>query len=420
MKRDKEAEEAARLEQERLELQRALENESKIESPEEKLQKQLDVLLSSEKISASAEIPLGDNYHINSVEEFYGTAADLNLKETIIKTQSTPKKPLPPATNNKDEWELVTDASTNNSIRVRKKMVEMTYKELWADRQNRIRVSSKYGHLPGWSLKAAIVKAEDDLRQEQMAMQLISVFSEIYSSSELSLWVFPYSINATSRNTGFIECIPDAISIDAIKKKHPTLNAAGTPTTLSDYYIAMYGERTSHSFLTAQKNFVESLAGYSIICYLLQIKDRHNGNIMIDIYGHLIHIDYGFLLTSSPGNMGWETAPFKLTTDYVDLMGGLGSDMFKYFKLLWLRGFLEVRKHYEKIVMLVEMMLTGSTMGCMGTMEGTIDPLKQRFKPTMNDTECVKFIENLINESWVDWTSRTYDTFQYWTVGIMP
>ncbi len=35
------------------------------------------------------------------------------------------------------------------------------------------------------------------------------------------------------------------------------------------------------------------------------------------------------------------------------------SDMFNYFKLVVIRGFLEVRKHYQKIVLLVEMLLPG-------------------------------------------------------------
>ena len=84
-------------------------------------------------------------------------------------------------------------------------------------------------------------------------------------------------------------------------------------------------------------NLVSSLAGYSLICYFLQIKDRHNANILLDDQGHLIHIDFGFLLSNAPGKgIKFENAPFKLTKEMVDTLGGVNSKYFsKFRKLLW-------------------------------------------------------------------------------------
>ena len=51
-----------------------------------------------------------------------------------------------------------------------------------------------------------------------------------------------------------------------------------------------------------------------VVCsYVLQIKDRHNGNLLMDTEGHIIQIDFGFLLSLAPGGtFSLETAPFKV------------------------------------------------------------------------------------------------------------
>ena len=65
---------------------------------------------------------------------------------------------------------------------------------------------------------------------------------------------------------------------------------------------------------------------YCIVSYLIQVKDRHNGNILLDNEGHLIHIDYGFILSASPKNLGFESSPFKLTPEFVEVSRIITTD----------------------------------------------------------------------------------------------
>ena len=69
--------------------------------------------------------------------------------------------------------------------------------------------------------------------------------------------------------------------------------------SLPDYFFQEHGSYTTEAFLRSQRNSVQSWTGYCLVCYLLQVKDRHNGNILLDAEGHIIHVDFGFILSSS-------------------------------------------------------------------------------------------------------------------------
>jgi len=99
---------------------------------------------------------------------------------------------------------------------------------------------------------------------------------------------------------GLVECLCNAKSVDEIKKECPGY------TSLKDYFerayncpIANFAEGHDHQHYhgipsssqvsgtnttleKAKENFLRSLVGYSLVSYILQIKDRHNANILLD------------------------------------------------------------------------------------------------------------------------------------------
>jgi len=112
--------------------------------------------------------------------------------------------------------------------------------------------------------------------------------------------------------------------------------------TLLDYFVVQHGGKIkSNRFKRAQKNFCYSLAAYSLVQYILQIKDRHNQNIMIDSEGHIVHIDFGFVLSNAPGKgLKFEQAPFKLPQEYINVLGGVKGKYYTLFRDLVKLGFM--------------------------------------------------------------------------------
>ncbi|TDL27488.1 kinase-like protein [Rickenella mellea] len=297
------------------------------------------------------------------------------------------------------------------------------FQESWAAKKSRIRQGSPYGHLASWDCTSVIVKTGGDLRQEQLAVQLIREFERIWQEENCGCWVRYFRILITGGSSGLVETITDAVSIHSIKKAEYARRLAEGRlghVTLLDHFVNTYGDPSSAKFTRARRNFAKSLAGYSIVTYLLQIKDRHNGNILLDRDGHLIHIDFGFMLSNSPGNIGFEAAPFKLPFEYIEVLGGLESEAYLEFRTLFRQGFEAARKHCDRIITIIELMQKDSHLPCFAALGAqTAQQLRERFQPALTQSSAGDYIERLIMSSLGSNWTRLYDSYQYYAQSIL-
>jgi len=288
--------------------------------------------------------------------------------------------------------------------------------ESWEERKARIQSESPMGKLPGWNLFSVIVKTNDDLRQEVFTMQLIHKLKSIFEFEAPHLWLRTYRIVATGANIGLLETITDACSLDHLKKTFPGGN-------LAEYFRSVYGEPSSSEFAAAQRRFVESMAAYSIVSYVLLLKDRHNGNILLSAEGRVIHIDFGFILGIAPGGMfSVEDAPFKLTKEMVDVMGGLGSPGYQHFRKCLCEGFLVLQKYQSEIAALLQTTGQHSPFPCFhgAKLARVIADLRTRLCVGLSRRDIRHRVDHLLRKSYNAWGTRQYDSFQLRSNNIHP
>ncbi|XP_072939577.1 phosphatidylinositol 4-kinase beta isoform X2 [Epargyreus clarus] len=286
----------------------------------------------------------------------------------------------------------------------------LALKESWESKLARMKQSSPYGYLTGWRLLGCIVKVGDDLRQEMLAAQLLRRLQAVWDLERVPLRLRPYEILCLDKECGLIQPVLNSVSLHQIKRQ--------SGRGLRAWLELEHGPAASEGFLRAQANFVRSAAAYSLVSYLLQLKDRHNGNILLDSAGHIIHIDFGFIFSISPKNLGFESSPFKLTAEFVDVMDGESSDMFAYFKILILRGLIAARKHCEQIVHLVDTMRMGGQLTCLRS-SSAVSSFRARFHLGKTEQQLEVLVDKLVKDALHSLSTRLYDNYQYYTNGIL-
>ena len=320
--------------------------------------------------------------------------------------------------NSDNNSSLDEDDENQSSGVINQEFFDKLFGETIEEKERKLKKNSIFGKIETHKIFRCIFKTHEDLRQEQFATQLINEFYQIFKLENTGCWLNTYEIISTGNDSGLVEMVDNSLSLDQLKQKTRHIS-------LKDFYLNYFGKGNADSIRLkkAMENYLASLAGYSLVCYFLQIKDRHNGNILIDNEGHLIHIDFGFLLSNAPGKgLKFENAPFKLSDDMVDCLGGVDGKYFEEFRKLLKKGFAAVNKHRHKIIILVEMMWCGhgKKLDCFEKGQEAIDELKKRLNPKegIHKKDLFKLVDELIGQSVDNWRTKWYDIFQYHVQGI--
>ncbi|KAF2073262.1 hypothetical protein CYY_005424 [Polysphondylium violaceum] len=205
---------------------------------------------------------------------------------------------------------------------------------------------------------SVIFKAGDDLRQDILTLQMISLMDNIWKQNGLDLHLSIYNVTAISEDSGFIEVVPDSDTTANIQKAAGGVTAAFQKTPLANWLRERNQSDNDYEF--AVQNFIHSLSGYCVATYILGISDRHNDNIMVSNSGHLFHIDFAHFLGNIMKFHGYkrEKAPFVLTPEFAHVMGGEKSNSFKWFTELCSLSYQFLRKHRNLFIILFSLMIS--------------------------------------------------------------
>lgn len=234
-----------------------------------------------------------------------------------------------------------------------------------------------------------IFKTGDDLRQDQLVIQIISLMDRLLQKENLDLRLTPYRILATSANAGAVQFVP-SISLAAASAKYKgsilAYLRANNPDTTADL-----GVRSS-----AMDTYVKSCAGYCVITYLLGVGDRHLDNLLLAPSGHFFHADFGYILGRDPKPFAPQ---MKLCKEMVEGMGSSTSPHYAAFKSYCFTAYTTLRKSSNLILNLFSLMVDANIPDIKVEPERVVEKVRERFHLEMSEEEAMRHFEGLIVDS---------------------
>uniref|UniRef100_A0A669B0W8 Phosphatidylinositol 3-kinase catalytic subunit type 3 n=1 Tax=Oreochromis niloticus TaxID=8128 RepID=A0A669B0W8_ORENI len=233
-----------------------------------------------------------------------------------------------------------------------------------------------------------IFKHGDDLRQDQLILQIISLMDKLLRKENLDLKLTPYKVLATSTKHGFMQFVQSV----------PVAEVLATEGNIQSFFRKHAPSEKGPYGISSEvmDTYVKSCAGYCVITYILGVGDRHLDNLLLTKTGKLFHIDFGYILGRDPKPL---PPPMKLSKEMVEGMGGMQSEQYQEFRKQCYTAFLHLRRYSNLILNLFSLMVDANIPDIALEPDKTVKKVQDKFRLDLSDEEAVHYMQSLIDES---------------------
>ncbi|KAK0669580.1 kinase-like domain-containing protein [Cercophora samala] len=235
-----------------------------------------------------------------------------------------------------------------------------------------------------------LFKTGDDLRQDQLVIQIITLMDNLLLKENLDLKLSPYKILATSTSAGLSQFVP-SMTFQGIASKYRANPAQAYLKQNNPDAQGPFGMRKE-----SLDTFVRSCAGYCVITYILGVGDRHLDNLLLAPDGHFFHADFGYILGRDPKPF----APaMKLSKEMVDCMGGSNSEYYRQFKQYCFLSYSALRKNSNLILNLFSLMVDANIPDIKLEPDKAVLKVKERFHLELSEEDAIRHLERIMDDN---------------------